>query len=141
MILLLPLKITKNNVTKIKEQLEIAISEANNLIKINEKIIKGVKSLEKEEIKVLKEGKNDPKSLQVRRQLQNYYLEKNKEIILNFDENNENGEEKMDKEQKRKQLFYMKYMVNMTLDELNKMYKKIEDIEEKDIKDDMKIYP
>lgn len=93
-----------------------------------------------EEIKVLKEGKNDPKSLQVRRQLQNYYLEKNKEIILNFDENNENGEEKMDKEQKRKQLFYMKYMVNMTLDELNKMYKKIEDIEEKDIKDDMKIY-
>ena len=46
----------KNNVTKIKEQLEIAISEANNLIKINEKIIKGVKSLEKEEkimIKIL----------------------------------------------------------------------------------------
>ena len=39
----------KNEVTKIKEKLEISLSEVNNLLKISEKIIKGIKSLEKEE--------------------------------------------------------------------------------------------
>ena len=39
----------KNEVTKIKEKLEISLSEVNNLIKISEKIIKGIESLEKEE--------------------------------------------------------------------------------------------
>ena len=39
----------RTNVTKIKEQLEIAISEVNDLLKINEKLQKGIKILEKEE--------------------------------------------------------------------------------------------
>ena len=44
----------KNEVTKIKEQLEIFLSEVNNLIKINEKIVKGIKILEKEEKVMMK---------------------------------------------------------------------------------------
>ena len=46
----------KNEVTKIKEQLEIYLSKVNELIRTNEKIVKGIKSLEKEEkilIKIL----------------------------------------------------------------------------------------
>ena len=39
----------KNKVTKIKEQLEIAISEVNSLLRISDKIVKGIKSLVKEE--------------------------------------------------------------------------------------------
>ena len=39
----------KNNVTKIKESLEITLSQVNSLLKINDKIMKGIKSLEKEE--------------------------------------------------------------------------------------------
>ena len=39
----------KNETTKIKEKLENSLSEVNNLLKISEKIIKGIKSLEKEE--------------------------------------------------------------------------------------------
>ena len=44
----------KTEVTKIKEQLEINISEIDNLLKINEKIIKGIKNLEKEEKTLIK---------------------------------------------------------------------------------------
>jgi len=46
----------KTEVTKIKEQLEINTSEVDNLIKVNEKLKKGINSLEKEEkilIKIL----------------------------------------------------------------------------------------
>ena len=39
----------KTEVTKIKEQLEVNLSEVNNLIKTNEKLVKGIKSFEKEE--------------------------------------------------------------------------------------------
>ena len=39
----------KNNVTKIKEKLEITASEINNLLRISNKLVKGIKSLEKEE--------------------------------------------------------------------------------------------
>ena len=41
----------KNEVTKVKEKLENFFSECNSLIKLNEKINKGIKSLEKEEEK------------------------------------------------------------------------------------------
>ena len=39
----------KNNVTKIKEQLELSITEVNNLLRISDKLVKGIKSIEKEE--------------------------------------------------------------------------------------------
>ena len=39
----------KNEVAKIKKQLEIYLSKVNELIRTNEKIVKGIKSLEKEE--------------------------------------------------------------------------------------------
>ena len=39
----------QTEVTKVKEQLEIFLSETNKIIKINEKINKGIKSFEKEE--------------------------------------------------------------------------------------------
>jgi hypothetical protein len=38
----------QNNVTKVKEKLEIYLSESNRLIKLSEKINKGIKSLEKD---------------------------------------------------------------------------------------------
>ena len=44
----------KTEVTKIKEKLEIYMSEINNLLKINEKIEKGLKSLEKDEKTMIK---------------------------------------------------------------------------------------
>ena len=44
----------KTEVTKIKEQLEINTSEVDNLIKINEKLKKGINSLEKEENNMIK---------------------------------------------------------------------------------------
>ena len=43
----------QNEVTKIKEKLEIYLSECNNLIKICEKINKGVKKLENNKEKFL----------------------------------------------------------------------------------------
>ena len=44
----------KTEVTKIKEQLEINFSEVNSLIKFCEKIVKGLKSIEKEEKNMIK---------------------------------------------------------------------------------------
>ena len=44
----------KTEVTKIKEQLEINFSEVNSLIKFCEKIVKGLKSMEKEEKNMIK---------------------------------------------------------------------------------------
>jgi len=44
----------QNEVTKVKEQLENLLSKANELIKINEKIAKGIKSFKKEEESIIK---------------------------------------------------------------------------------------
>ena len=44
----------KTEVTKIKEKFEISISEINSLLKTCEKIVKGIKSLEKEEKNMIK---------------------------------------------------------------------------------------
>ena len=44
----------KTEVTKIKEQLDIHLTHVNNLTKISEKIIKGIKSLENEEKNMIK---------------------------------------------------------------------------------------
>ena len=41
----------QNEVTKVKEKLENFLSESNNLIKNNERINKGIKSMEKKEDK------------------------------------------------------------------------------------------
>jgi uncharacterized protein involved in exopolysaccharide biosynthesis len=41
----------QNEVTKIKEKLETHLNELNRLIKVNEKINKGIKALEKQEEK------------------------------------------------------------------------------------------
>ena len=44
----------KTEVTKIKEKFEISISEINTLLKTCDKIVKGIKSLEKEEKNMIK---------------------------------------------------------------------------------------
>ena len=44
----------QNEVTKVKEQLELFLSKSSNLIKIGERIVKGIKALEKEEKKMIK---------------------------------------------------------------------------------------
>ena len=41
----------QNEVTKVKEKLEISLSESNRIIRINEKINKGVKKIENEKEK------------------------------------------------------------------------------------------
>ena len=45
----------QNEVTKVKGQLENFLSKTNNIIKINEKINKGINSLEKEEKNMTKQ--------------------------------------------------------------------------------------
>ena len=93
-----------------------------------------------EEIKKLKEGKNDPKSLIEKKELKTFYLEKNKEITLDFDEERKEKEPKLDKDEAKKKLFYKKYMLNMTLDELKRINTLNKENQDKDIKNDMKIY-
>ncbi len=44
----------KNEVTKVKEQLENFLSESNNEIKLNERINKGIKKMENEEKNMIK---------------------------------------------------------------------------------------
>ena len=98
-----------------------------------------IKKIE-EEIKILRKGKKDPKSLIEKKELNQFYLQKNKEITLNFDEENNENDKKLDKEEEKKKLFYKKYMLNMTLEELKKVSVLNEENQEKDIKDDMKLY-
>ena len=43
-----------NEVTKVKEKLENFLSESNSLIKVNERITKGIQKLEKNEKNILK---------------------------------------------------------------------------------------
>ena len=93
-----------------------------------------------EEIKKIKKGKNDPKSLIEKKELKTFYLEKNREINLDFDEENNKSEKHLDKEEEKKKLFYKKYMLNMTLEELKRINTLNEENQDKDIKDDMKIY-
>ena len=98
-----------------------------------------IKKIE-EEIKILRKGKKDPKSLIEKKELNQFYLQKNKEITLNFDEENNENDKKLDKEEEKKKLFYKKYMLNMTLEELKKVSVLNEENQEKDIKDEMKVY-
>ena len=93
-----------------------------------------------EEIKLLRKGKKDPKSLFEKKELNQFYLQKNKEITLNFDEENNENDKKLDKGNDKKKLFYKKYMLNMTLEELKKVYNLNEEYQEKDIKEEMKVY-
>ena len=98
-----------------------------------------IKKIE-EEIKILRKGKKDPKSLIEKKELNQFYLQKNKEITLNFDEENNEKDKKLDKGNDKKKIFYKKYMLNMTLEDLKKVYNLNEEYQEKDIKDEMKVY-
>jgi len=74
----------KTEVTKIKEQLEIYLSQVNNILKISEKIVKGIKSLEKEEkimIKILSYVSNINKNQKEMRKL---FCELMKNLKINF---------------------------------------------------------
>ena len=44
----------ENEVTKVKEKLEKQLTESNKIIRENERIIKGIKSMEKEDKKMIK---------------------------------------------------------------------------------------
>ena len=68
----------------------ISVIEKTEEVFSSKKISFDIKKIE-EEIKLLRKEKKDPKSLIVKKELNQYYLQKNKEITLNFDEeNNEN---------------------------------------------------
>jgi len=74
----------KTEVTKIKEKLEIYLSEVNNLLKTSEKIIKGIKSLEKEEkimIKTLSYVSNINKN---QKEMGKLFRELMKNLKINF---------------------------------------------------------
>ena len=90
----------QNKVTKVKEELEHGLSESNRLIKISEKISKGIKSLEKEEKNMLRtlsyvskinKSQKEMKSLfqKLMRSLKISFDEKEKKV--NFDEYYFNG--------------------------------------------------
>ena len=98
-----------------------------------------IKKIE-DEIKVLKQEKKDPKSLKEKKDLKSFYLQKNKEITLDFDEDNNENNKKMDKDEEKKVKFHKKYMLSMTLDELKKLYKINEENKDKEVKDEMKDY-
>ena len=90
----------KTEVTKIKEKLEICLSEINNLSKISDKVLKGIKNLENEEknmnktlsyISKINKSQKDMKRLfqELLKNMNISYIEK--ESKINYDEYYFNG--------------------------------------------------
>ena len=77
----------KTEVTKIKEQLEINLSEVNSLIKTNEKLVKGIKTLEKEEKVMIKTLSYVSKINKNQKQIRKLFQRIMKNIKISFIEN------------------------------------------------------
>ena len=77
----------KTEVTKIKEQLEINLSEVNSLIKTNEKLVKGIKTLEKEEKVMIKILSYVSKINKNQKQIRKLFQRIMKNIKISFIEN------------------------------------------------------
>ena len=74
----------QTKVTKVKDQLENNLSKSNNLIKINEKINKGIKSLEKEEKNILKTLSYISKISKNKKEIQILLQSSMKNLKINF---------------------------------------------------------
>ena len=77
----------KTEVTKIREQLEINLSEINTLLKISEKIEKGIKSLEKEEKVTIKTLSYISRTNKNQKELKTIFQQLMKNIKITFVEN------------------------------------------------------
>ena len=77
----------KTEVTKIREQLEINLSEINTLLKIGEKLEKGIKSLEKEEKVMIKTLSYISKINKNQKELKTIFQQLMKNIKITFVEN------------------------------------------------------
>jgi len=80
----------QTEVTKVKEQLERGLSQSNELIKINEKINKGIKILEKEEKNMIKTLSYVSKINKSQKQIKILFQELMKNLKLTFDEKESN---------------------------------------------------
>ena len=76
----------QNTVTKIKEKLENYLSQSNNAIKINEKINKGIKKLEKDEKNMLKHLTYVSKINKTIKQMKALFNEQMKNINISYEE-------------------------------------------------------
>ena len=74
----------KTEVTKIKEKFEISLSEIKNLLKISEKIIKGIKSLEKEEKTMMKTLSYISKINKNKKKMRNLFSQTMSNLKLSF---------------------------------------------------------
>ena len=80
----------KTEVTKVKEKLEKSLSESDNLIKINEKINKGSKNLEKEEKNIIKTLSYISKMNKNKKQINNLLQDLMRNIKISFQEESTN---------------------------------------------------
>jgi len=80
----------KTEVTKVKEKLEKSLSESDNLIKINEKINKGSKNLEKEEKNIIKTLSYISKMNKNKKQMNNLLQDLMRNIKISFQEESTN---------------------------------------------------
>ena len=76
----------KTEVTKVKEKLEKFLSESNNIIKLNEKINKGIKNLEKEEKNIIKTLSYISKMNKNKKQMNNLLQNLMRNIKISFQE-------------------------------------------------------
>ena len=85
----------QNEVTKIKEKLEINLSESDQLIRENERILKGINSLKKEDENIIKILSYVSKINKNKKTLSNFFLKNMKNLKISFQEekNNINYEE------------------------------------------------
>ena len=79
-----------NEVTKVKEQLEKFLSESNSLIKINERINKGIKNLEKEEKSIIKNLSYITKINKNKKDMKNIFQTLMKNLKISFQEKESN---------------------------------------------------
>jgi len=83
----------KNEVTKIKEKLEIYLSESKNIIKINERINKGIKKMENEEKNIIKTLSYVSKINKTQKNINKLFNTLMKNIKFKYDDNNIKYEE------------------------------------------------
>ena len=80
----------QNEVTKIKEKLEFFLSKSNNMIKINDKIIKGIKSLDNNDINIIKNLSYVSKINKIKKEANLLFQELIKSIKISYEEDKNN---------------------------------------------------
>ena len=77
----------KTEVTKVKEKFEIHLSEINTLLKSSERIVKGIKALEKEEKNMIKTLSYVSKIIKNQKKMGQLFQQLMKNLIISFIEN------------------------------------------------------